>query len=249
MKYEYEKRIIAFIDILGFKSKISETSSKTVEANNKLGNLCDALLFKEAYLMEAQQNDDLPLTSNLTQFSDSIVISLKIEDSYKTLDIIALFKRIQINLLHSKILLRGGIVIGDIIHDRDILLGPGLIKAFYLESKCALYPRIVIDPEVLNQFANNGGIRTAFRFADYDYHKTFTPDFDGTAYVDYFNDISEYLYNGDVETYFKDLCRIIKENINSDDISLRIKYLWMFEKLKLSEYFERYKEIYSEYFQ
>jgi hypothetical protein len=240
MNYKYDNRIVAFIDILGFAGKISKSKTDTASLNT----LCETVHSIQDYLKEAQDDFDLPETSNITQFSDSIVISLKMEDSYKMLAIFQLIKKIQVNLIGNNILLRGGIVKGELIHTNDLLLGPGLVNAYNLESKCAQYPRIVIDPKVLWQFARIGGVKKQLRLKDYDYHKTFASDNDGTSYIDYFNDVDNYLNNGDSFYYFQNLCEMIKGGIDSDDISIRIKYLWMREKLKNSEYFGRYKTEY-----
>lgn len=248
MRNVYEKRIIAFIDILGFENKIKETAGSKPEAKKKLEDLCDSLLLIEAYIREAQVNLDLPPnSSNLTLFSDSIVISLMVEDSYKALEIFALFKRIQINLLRANILLRGGIVVGEIIHDNLTILGPGLIKAFKLESKCAQYPRIVIDPEVLQQTVKDGGKVTPFKLKSYDYHETFNYDFDGTAYIDYFNDIENYLNAMDVLEYYEKLCQIVDENLTTEEIDIRMKYLWMLEKLKSANVIGLHSELFEKY--
>lgn len=237
MRYKYENRIVAFIDILGFAGKISKSKSD----DDALNKLCEAIYSIKDYIREAQQNFDLPDTSNVTQFSDSVVISLKMEDSYQMLSIFRLLKQIQINLLQDNILLRGGIVKGELIHTDELLLGPGLVNAYYLESKCAQYPRIVIDPKVLWQFARIKGTKKSLRLKDYDYHKTFTPDEDGTSYIDYFNDTDNYLNNGNAYSHFQNLCEVIKSNIDSEDISTRVKYLWMREKLKNCEYFPKFK--------
>ncbi len=240
MSYKYDNRIVAFIDILGFAGKISKSKSD----NSSLNQLCEAIYSIQDYIKEAQDDFDLPDTSNVTQFSDSIVISLKMEDSYKMLSIFQLLKKIQVNLLRENILLRGGIVKGELIHTNELLLGPGLVNAYYLESKCAQYPRIVIDPKVLWQFARIKGSKKQLGLKDYEYHKTFASDADGTSYIDYFNDVEIYLSNGKVFNYFQSICEVIKNNIDSEDISTRVKYLWMREKLKVSEYYHKYKTEY-----
>jgi hypothetical protein len=211
-----------------------------------LNKICEAIHSIQDFINEAKEDYDLPETSNVTQFSDSVVISLKMEDSYKMLAIFQLLKKIQVNLIRENLLLRGGIVKGQLIHTSDVLLGPGLVNAYYLESKCAQYPRIVIDPKVLWQFARLKGDKKSFRIKDYEYQKTFITDVDGTSYIDYFNDVEEVLKSGYDELYFRDICELIRANIDSEDISTRIKYLWMREKLKRSQYFERFKSIYKE---
>jgi hypothetical protein len=49
-------------------------------------------------------------------------------------------------------LVRGGITIGDIVHDEEVVFGPALNRAYHLEHDIAKYPRIVVDPEVVDEF-------------------------------------------------------------------------------------------------
>lgn len=53
--------------------------------------------------------------------------------------------------LAAKIPVRGGICIGSAIEDTDLgFYGPGLALAHHLESKCAQYPRVIIDRSVID---------------------------------------------------------------------------------------------------
>ena len=45
---------------------------------------------------------------------------------------------------------RGGVAIGDIYHDDEAVFGPGLVRAYDIESNVAKFPRIVVDHEVLD---------------------------------------------------------------------------------------------------
>jgi hypothetical protein len=54
------------------------------------------------------------------------------------------------------ILLRGGICVGDISMDPDprsdeIVFGPAMVRAYELERDAAVYPRIVIDRELIKE--------------------------------------------------------------------------------------------------
>jgi hypothetical protein len=52
----------------------------------------------------------------------------------------------------SGLLIRGAITIGDIVHDDSIVFGPALNRAYELESQQAIYPRIILDPDVGDGF-------------------------------------------------------------------------------------------------
>jgi hypothetical protein len=49
-------------------------------------------------------------------------------------------------------LVRGGVTIGDLIHDSECVFGPGLNRAYELESTVANLPRVVIDSSIIGEF-------------------------------------------------------------------------------------------------
>ena len=55
-------------------------------------------------------------------------------------------------------LFRGGITVGDIVHDDECVFGPGLVRAYELESKVAQYPRFVLDRGVAEQLGKIGDL-------------------------------------------------------------------------------------------
>ena len=57
-------------------------------------------------------------------------------------------RAIAFRLLRLGFLVRGGIARGDLFHHVGKVVGPALIKAYELENKKAVYPRIIIDPAV-----------------------------------------------------------------------------------------------------
>jgi hypothetical protein len=73
---------------------------------------------------------------------------------------------LQCGLLALGILIRGGISRGRAVHADDILYGEGMINAYNLESKAAIYPRIVIDPKLVLEIES--GYRAAFLAQDVD---------------------------------------------------------------------------------
>jgi len=240
-KFQYEDRLVAFVDILNFAGKIAKSDTDS----EALDNICSTIQYVNDYFNKAKEDYYPANLLNITQFSDFIVISVKMDFSKEMLSIFSHLKTVQINLIKKNILLRGGIVKGKIIHNDHMLLGPGMVNAYYFESKCALHPRIAIDPQVLYQYGYSDGVRGDDRLISYDYHKTFILDGDGTSYIDYFNDVDEYLDDGNVEKYFRNLCYIVRDNIDSKNVSVRAKHLWMRAKIKSSEYYQQYKNIYK----
>lgn len=135
----YEKRIVAFVDILGFKTMI-EDSEIDIELRKKIKKAVE-------FIRESARTEE-DSVRKVSTFSDSAVISYRLKESslfYLLLDII----RLQLGLGALGIMIRGGIAIGDCYHDGNIIFGPAMNEAYRLESKVAKWPRVVIMPNTL----------------------------------------------------------------------------------------------------
>lgn len=166
-KLKYELRIIAFIDILGFKEivKQSETDTTKIEL---LFSILEYLKDWETsdrwdlkYLEieeDAQKKDvnnfDIRGKTNSTSFSDSIVVSVKVSNNVNEMvsTLIVNLSYIGAILMEKGILYRGGLTIGNIIHNENgPIFGQGLIDAYLLETRSAKYPRIILSDKLLKQ--------------------------------------------------------------------------------------------------
>jgi hypothetical protein len=160
----YERKVVAFYDILGWRAEIENAGTD----QNKIGNLRRLILQHSRMLR-------LPVASpvNVSTFSDNIVIS-----SIPSKEITPYFLReiatIQLMTASMGFLLRGGIAVGEIIHDEEVVFGPALNRAYELESKVAIYPRIVVDEPVLKigKIAGFDFVEDGIHFLD-----PFTADF------------------------------------------------------------------------
>jgi hypothetical protein len=59
---------------------------------------------------------------------------------------------IQFMIAGMGFLLRGGVTIGQIVHEKDVVFGPALNRAYEIESTVAVMPRIVIDTDRRHMF-------------------------------------------------------------------------------------------------
>lgn len=136
----YEKRILAFLDILGFSTMVEDSKVDT-SIRRKIKNATEIIRSETDYEYEEKK---------VSTFSDSAVISYRIKSQsslfYLLIDIIHL----QLKLGALGIMIRGGIAVGDCYHDGKIVFGPAMNEAYRLESKVALWPRVVIKKETLN---------------------------------------------------------------------------------------------------
>jgi hypothetical protein len=135
----YERRVVAFYDILGWRSAIAQAGNDP----EKIGNLRRVILQHSRLLR-------LPVSApvNVSTFSDNIVVST-IPNSEAVPYFLRSVATLQLMTASMGFLLRGGIAVGDIIHDEEVVFGPALNRAYELESSVAIFPRIVVDHPVM----------------------------------------------------------------------------------------------------
>ncbi|HRK55513.1 MAG TPA: hypothetical protein PK185_16480 [Cyclobacteriaceae bacterium] len=177
---KYKKKVIAYIDLLGFKSFINLTNKSANSKERKIEYVNN--LFQ--LLKEFTENKNYSATKfrEVTQFSDLIVISFAADDFESFYDEIRDIQLLCVNCVNMGFLLRGSIIYGDIVHSNDIIFGPGLVEAYEAEQSHAKYPRIIIDYVIIKDFKDTkpgifhiGGVTTI--------------DDDGLYYVDYFSKV------------------------------------------------------------
>ena len=164
---KYEKRLVAFIDILGFKEivKQSENDPSKVELiysvlnylkNWEISKNWDLKLveIEEDAQKRGVENFDIRGKTNSTSFSDSIVVSVKVDNNLNEMasTLIVNLANIGAILFEQGILFRGGLTIGKIIHNENgIVFGQGLIDAYKLESSSAKYPRVILSDKLISK--------------------------------------------------------------------------------------------------
>lgn len=164
---KYENRIVAFIAILGFKEivKNSTNNPKKIEALYYILNYLKEWEKSESWglkLIEIEEdaqkkgieNFDIIGKINSTSFSDSIVVSVRVDNNVNEMlsTLIVNLAYIGSNLLENGILFRGGITIGDLVHNESgTVFGQGLIDAYLLESNSAIYPRIILSDKLIKK--------------------------------------------------------------------------------------------------
>ena len=149
---KYEKRVVAYIDILGFKNMVDASKESDEECERLTG-----VLHYISDIVKEYENDREYIDVEATMFSDSIVISYKVCNRYPDVLYYLLedLWHIQIDLIEKyKLFLRGGVTIGDLYHKGAIIFGPAMNQAYKLESEVADYMRIIIDQKSIDDFEN-----------------------------------------------------------------------------------------------
>jgi hypothetical protein len=229
---DYEDRLVAFLDILDFRGMVNSTIDKD---GNDVPNEIAAL--EAAYDTIHRNWDSDPNSSKqVTIFSDSIVISVRADEPSELFWTILEIKHLIMALVGQGILVRGALVRGRLLHNEKRVFGPALVEAYLLESKAALYPRIILDRDL------TGVARTARsphhskreekKFVD----SLLEQDSDGMMYVDYFSKAAGELDDPqyDFPVYIGRLANIIRKGLQGSThpsrADVRIKYFWMRER-------------------
>ncbi len=199
---EYQNRLTCFIDLLGFKSAIDQSLNEPLIAE-ALFNLFEQ--FRGAELEKAVYGTVPYLTENgmvsaaehhgdnivdamdrhfdlvVTQFSDSFVISAPANNPSSCNLLLKALRLINVQFFFGLgMLMRGGMSIGKLVHKRGgALFGPAMNEAYAIESKSAIYPRVVVSDEVFDFY--NKTLVLAAQGSDQPFLRR---GFDGVPYFD-----------------------------------------------------------------
>lgn len=147
-----EKRVVAFVDILGFR----EIMRHAEVDNDTFQTLRTVLQFVQDYRgkpWELNEAHDAPVSSEtdrsqMTAFSDCYLISDEVGFEFS---VVFKVQRLCFHLLSKGILSRGGITSGSLYHNGPIVLGQGMIDAYELEHTAAVYPRVLVADDLARQ--------------------------------------------------------------------------------------------------
>ena len=143
---KYETKIVAFYDIMGWRSKIEQAGNSRKKAA-ELKNIVRLFAqFKAEY--EAKNRH---LRMRVSTFSDNVVVSAT-ASRRNMLVMMLILAQAQLYAARRGHYIRGGMTIGKIVHDDHVVFGPALNRAYYLESEIADVPRIVVDDEFMKAF-------------------------------------------------------------------------------------------------
>jgi len=223
-KIAYRNSLVAFIDFLGFKKLIETTKPDDIEEIRK-------------HLKAARKVSDIELPEYVFRaddcqgkmFSDSIAISIPV-GSGSLHALLLLICHIQGEMANRGIFLRGAVVVGKHFEDDKVSFGPALNNAIELEKTLALWPRIVIHPDVIKLIDNpivwlDQGEPIKEDIEDY-----MCCDTDGITYINYLEIFCGEVNTWDDEKLFlrnhrKHITKEVKTNKN--DLRIVAKYHWL----------------------
>jgi hypothetical protein len=199
-----KNRFVAFVDILG----VAQHTRDEASSNNYVRAIYSVVstILKEKgffelqhvrgnHLVEVEIGRPADKNAKLTAVSDALVVSVpersianKIHGRSRLLQIMSILETIsnlQSSLAAIGLLSRGGLACGPLVHTRDVIVGLGLVKAHHIESKRALFPRTVIDNDIIGMLLKDEIPNAILGFRSRIAH-AISKDEDGEYYVNYF---------------------------------------------------------------
>jgi hypothetical protein len=239
MPNQFEKRIILYVDILGMK--------EIIKNKGKNDSLIEELIsFLNLLIGHSGKSD---ITKQIAVFSDSFAMSTSWpEDSEEQPTILKKYIEsaayLQKTALLKGFLLRGGITIGELKHEGNLIVGDAIIEAHEIEKDLAIYPRIVLPQKVVSSFKCE---------VDRDY---ISKDFDGINYVNLLGPACCILGmpEEDIIENFKTISSHIINAIehNSEKERVLSKWKWLEKEFnaaldywKRHEYFQNYNKLFT----
>lgn len=138
--------IILYFDILGYKSLL------------KKGFICESDIMHTIADLNVHITKLTKTVKNMRikslLFSDNCVLCFPYDSCCELLTLFAYVvmcaQLIQERMLLHGLFIRGSICVGDVYINNHYVFGEGIIKAYEIENEVAIYPRIVIDDELIN---------------------------------------------------------------------------------------------------
>ena len=140
-----QSRAVAFLDILGFKA----VSGMLLSQPQQLDALDYQMRFAERVLVG---DVGIAKDTDVRLFSDSICISSPVSPDHLVRMLFTL-EALQLRLVNAGVFIRGGLAIGDHFQTSRTIVSAGLIAAYEMESKVAVYPRIAVHESFLAEIS------------------------------------------------------------------------------------------------
>lgn len=218
----YERRLILFLDFLGFREIVAETTDDPASLSRLIASLDAIRSISEDGFVESEQ---------VTQFSDSLVVSYRLDETSGVFWLLHAMAMTVVELAGRGYLLRGAVTIGDLIHDDSHVVGPAMVAAYEMESWRAIMPRVIIDPAVLDIVREHRGeLHTSDD--EEEYVRSFIAlDEDGEHFFDYvsWRSVVEIVGADDDSygAYLERISRLVERGLEHSDVRVLRKYLWL----------------------
>jgi len=211
---QYANKIVAFLDILGFRQKVSQNTSM---ATKIIKQIDDAISHSvEMIKMEG------PSSVSIKLFSDCFCISC---DPSELDLLIRELSFLQLSLSGNNIFIKGGLSQGHHFENENIIFSKGLVNAYELQIEDR-FPRIKIDKSVSERMRRETSPHYGDVLVEY---LIMAPD--GICFLDYLQVLEWEGLNAAKDDLFRDHKKAITEEvkINKGNYKVIEKYKWLAE--------------------
>jgi hypothetical protein len=219
---KYERRLVLFIDFLGFKEVVAGTKGDP-QALKRLIAALDTVGDIDVETIKSQQ---------VTQFSDSIVVSYRVDEVSGVFWLLDTMANIIVNLAGRGFLLRGAVTVGELYHTSEHVVGPAMVAAYELESKIAKYPRVIIDPQVLRAARCHRSEEHSPEDEERYVRNFMQKDTDNYYYFDYISWDTVVrvvgVDDGSYGDYLAVISRVLGSGLRHTDLRVQEKYQWVY---------------------
>jgi hypothetical protein len=242
-QFKYSYRAVAFLDVLGFKNKLTEFEKEAIAFHDNYegrsigtedsDDINDGAIyyslkasaFIETFNQAISKLD--PDRFGYYLFSDNICITAKNVNSsseQSLLELLLVISELYFEFVQRGYFLRGGIDYGLFIDKSSIALGVPLAKAYEIENKLAVFPRIVLSKDFIKQFEvyPSEGVEV--------YSSIFINSLiKKSCEINYLNVFNHIFKVEDKEGFFEGYYRNLKENLESNlgCEAVFLKYKWL----------------------
>lgn len=234
---KYEDCYIAVLDLLGFKEALKKYDCETIASFFDEVNEDYTISYTASGIPIVKKEE---IHRKVMSDSICIFIDSSVDNAFPAL--VATCDYLQLRLLRLKepMLSRGAIVRGKIYHDNDVLFGEGFVRAYYMQEDEAVYPRVIIDRDIIENYKCSNE-------ADKGYiNSLLTKDFDGYYFSDYL--ALFYILDHDHECW-KGFIKYVIDRIETEEKGrVRAKYSYIYESIpRIKEKYWKYNNnIYPE---
>lgn len=235
----YERGIVTFIDILGFRALL-----KTRHASD----IVKAVKALRAFTAGEADDDEPPVRMDEVRlysqsFSESVSDAVVRVRTIDTQSQDGPFVHELINLMHASIecvnlgiLIRGGMTIGPVhvgLDGKGPIFGDAMVRAYEIEENEAVYPRIMIDEDTINAYLAD---KSLWQDGEFDSDEAeiagrfIGVTEDGSYFVDYLNAAGPGEFDEGVAGQFEFLRRhreVIVGGLAKADAKARRKLVWL----------------------
>lgn len=219
----YEHRLILFLDFLGFREIVDETTDDPAALGRLIAGLNAISRIVEDGPIESER---------VTQFSDSLVVSYRVDETSGVFWLLHAMAMTVVELAGRGYLLRGAVTIGELYHDDRHVVGPAMVAAYEMESRRAIVPRVIVDPTVLKTAREHtGDLHTPHDEEGY-VRSFIAVDDDREHFFDYvsWRSVVEIVGADDDSygEYLAQIARLIGRGLRHSDARVLQKYLWLY---------------------